>query len=403
MNYQHSPFKKPDAHKALQIPVYQTVAFEFDTAEEMEAAFTGKTADHCYSRISNPTVQFFEDRVKQVTGAYSVTAMNSGMAAISNILITLARSGSNIVTSTHLFGNTWSFLKSTLAEFGVETRFCDLTNLDEISANLDENTCALFLEIITNPQMEVADLKAISELTKKAGVPLVADTTIVPFCAWNAGGFGVDIEIVSSTKYISGGATGLGGLIIDYGRFNWENSPKLKSVATQTGNGAFSSKLLKEIHRNLGACMTPQAAYMQTLGMETLQVRYERMAWSCFELAEKISGIDGIVSVNYTGLPSNPFYEISCRQFGLLPGAMLTFDLESRERCYSFMNKLKLIKRATNLFDNKSLAIHPASTIFGNFSEEVRRSMDVRQETIRLSVGLEDPEELLKDIEDSLK
>lgn len=403
MNYQHSPFKKPDAHKALQIPVYQTVAFEFDTAEEMEAAFTGKTADHCYSRISNPTVQFFEDRVKQVTGAYSVTAMNSGMAAISNALITLARSGSNIVTSTHLFGNTWSFLKSTLAEFGVETRFCDLTNLDEISAHLDENTCALFLEIITNPQMEVADLKAISELTKKAGVPLVADTTIVPFCAWNAGGFGVDIEIVSSTKYISGGATGLGGLIIDYGRFNWENSPKLKSVATQTGNGAFSSKLLKEIHRNLGAYMTPQAAYMQTLGMETLQVRYERMAWSCFELAEKISGIDGIVSVNYTGLPSNPFYEISCRQFGPLPGAMLTFDLESRERCYSFMNKLKLIKRATNLFDNKSLAIHPASTIFGNFSEEVRRSMDVRQETIRLSVGLEDPEELLKDIEDSLK
>lgn len=403
MNYQHSPFKKPDAHKALQIPVYQTVAFEFDTAEEMEAAFTGKTADHCYSRISNPTVQFFEDRVKQVTGAYSVTAMNSGMAAISNALITLARSGSNIVTSTHLFGNTWSFLKSTLAEFGVETRFCDLTNLDEISAYLDENTCALFLEIITNPQMEVADLKAISELTKKAGVPLVADTTIVPFCAWNAGGFGVDIEIVSSTKYISGGATGLGGLIIDYGRFNWENSPKLKSVATQTGNGAFSSKLLKEIHRNLGAYMTPQAAYMQTLGMETLQVRYERMAWSCFELAEKISGIDGIVSVNYTGLPSNPFYEISCRQFGPLPGAMLTFDLESRERCYSFMNKLKLIKRATNLFDNKSLAIHPASTIFGNFSEEVRRSMDVRQETIRLSVGLEDPEELLKDIEDSLK
>jgi len=402
MNYQHSPFRKPDAHKALQIPIYQTAAFEFDTAEEMEAAFTGKIADHCYSRISNPTVQFFEDRVKQVTGAYSVTAMNSGMAAISNALLTLARAGSNIVTSPHLFGNTWSFLKSTLAEFGVETRFCDLTNTDEIAANLDENTCALFLEIITNPQMEVADLKEISRLTKKTGVPIVADTTIVPFCVWNAGDFGVDIEIVSSTKYISGGATGLGGLIIDYGRFNWENSPKLKSLAVQAGYGAFSTKLLKEIHRNLGACMTPQAAYMQTLGMETLQVRYERAAWSCFELAEKMSDIDGIVSVNYTGLPSNPFYEISCRQFGLLPGAMLTFDLESRERCYSFMNRLKLIKRATNLFDNKSLAIHPASTIFGNYSEEVRRSMDVRQETIRLSVGLEDPEELLEDIVNSL-
>lgn len=403
MNYQHSPFRKPDAHKSLQMPIYHTAAYEFDSAEEMEAAFTGKTSDHCYSRISNPTVQFFEDRVKQVTGAYSVTAMNSGMAAISNAIFTIARSGSNIVTSPHLFGNTWSFFKSTIAEFGVETRFCDLTNPEDVKSNIDENTCAIFLEIITNPQMEVADIGALSEIAKKCGVPLIADTTIIPFCSWNAGEFGVDIEIVSSTKYISGGATSLGGLIIDYGNFNWEQSPKLKQLSLMFGIGTFTSKLLKEIHRNLGACMTPQVAYMQTLGMETLQVRYERVAWSCMELAEKMSTLKGIVAVNYTGLPSNPFYEISCKQFGPTPGAMLTFDLESREKCFSFMNKLQLIKRATNLFDNKSLAIHPASTIYGNFSEEVRLSMDVHQETIRLSVGLEDPKDLLEDIKNSLK
>jgi len=402
MNYQHTPFAKPDAYNALQIPIYQSAAFEFDTAEEMEAAFTGKSPEHCYSRITNPTVQYFEEKVRSITGASSVTALNSGMAAISNAMITLARAGSNIVTSPHLFGNTYSFFKATLAEFGVETRFCDLTNLKEVKANLDENTCAIFLEVITNPQMEVVDLKAISEMAVQAGVPLVADTTIVPFCAWKAKDFGIHIELVSSTKYISGGATSLGGLIIDYGNFNWKKSPKLKDLAIQTGPNAFTFKLRKEIHRNLGAYMTPQVAYLQTLGMETLCVRYERAAGSCLQLAEKLKNVDGIVSVNYTGLKDNMFNQLSEKQFGLLPGAMLTIDLESREKCFSFMNNLKLIKRATNLFDNKSLAIHPASTIFGTFTEEVRQSMNVRQETIRLSIGLEDVESLLEDITNSL-
>jgi len=402
MNYQHTPFAKPDAYNALQIPIYQSAAFEFYTAEEMEAAFIGKSSDHCYSRITNPTVQFFEERVRSVTGAGSVTALNSGMAAISNAIITLARAGSNIVTSPHLFGNTYSFFKSTMAEFGVETRFCDLTNLEEVKSNIDENTCALFLEIITNPQLEVVDLKALSEIAVKAGVPLVADTTIVPFCAWKAKDFGIHIELVSSTKYISGGATSLGGLIIDYCNFDWKTSPKLKDLAKQFGPNAFTFKLRKEIHRNLGAYMTPQVAYLQTLGMETLSLRFEKAAGTCLQLAEKLQKVDGIVSVNYTGLKSNVFKELSDRQFGPLPGAMLTIDLENRERCFAFMNSLKLIKRATNLFDNKSLAIHPASTIFGTFTEEVRQSMNVRQETIRLSIGLEDTESILTDITNSL-
>ncbi|MDD4923006.1 MAG: PLP-dependent transferase, partial [Bacteroidales bacterium] len=362
MNYQHTPYAKPDPYNALQIPIYQTAAFEFDTAEEMEAAFTGKAPDHCYSRITNPTVQYFEERVRAITEANSVTALNSGMAAISNAIITLARMGSNIVTSPHLFGNTYAFFKSTLAAFGVETRFCDLTNPDEVKANIDENTCALFLEVITNPQMEVADLKLLSEIAVNAGVPLMADTTVVPFCAWKAKDFGVHIEIISSTKYISGGATSLGGLLIDHGTFDWKNSPKLKELAAQVGSNAFTFKLRREIHRNLGAYMTPQVAYLQTLGIETLQIRFERAAETCLRLSEKLEKLEGIVSVNYNGLKNNAFNSLSTKQFGPLPGAMLTIDLESRERCFAFMNNLKLIKRATNLFDNKTLAIHPAST-----------------------------------------
>lgn len=399
----HTEYTKPDAYNALSMPVYNSAAYEFESAEQMELAFTGKTADFAYSRISNPTVQYFEDRVKAITGAASVTALNSGMAAISNAIITIAKSGSNIVTSRHLFGNTYSFFASTLAAFGVETRFCDLTNADETEAQIDENTCALFLEIITNPQMEVADLKVLSAICKAKNIPLVADTTIIPFTVFKAKDFGVDIEIVSSTKYISGGATSLGGLIVDYGTFDWLSSPKLHVLAKDSGNMAFTVKLKKEIHRNLGAYMTPQVAYMQTLGLETMDLRYERSTNTCFELVTKLSGLAQISSVNYNGLAGNKFHQLAVSQFGAKPGAMFTFNLASREACFAFLNKLKLIKRATNLFDNKSLAIHPASTIYGNFTAEMRKAMNVSDCTIRISVGLEDSADLFEDFVQALQ
>ena len=274
----HTEYTKPDAYNALSMPVYNSAAYEFDSAEQMELAFTGKTADFAYSRISNPTVQYFEDRVKTITGAASVTALNSGMAAISNAIISIAKSGSNIVTSRHLFGNTYSFFASTMAAFGVETRFCDLTNTEETEAQIDENTCALFLEIITNPQMEVADLNALSAICKAKNIPFIADTTIVPFTVFKAMDFGIDIELVSSTKYISGGATSVGGLILDYGTFNWLSSPKLHVLAKDFGNMAFTVKLKKEIHRNLGAYMTPQVAYMPPLGLETIGYKTFRIS-----------------------------------------------------------------------------------------------------------------------------
>ena len=399
----HTPYAKPDVYNALSMPIYHSAAYEFDSAEQMELAFTGRATDHTYSRITNPTVQYFEDRVRTITGAFSVTALNSGMAAITNAIITVAKSGSNIVTSRHLFGNTYSFFASTLSAFGVEIRFCDLTNPDEVESHIDANTCAVFLEIITNPQLEVADLKAISAIAKEKGVPLIADTTIIPFCAFKAKDFGIDIEIVSSTKYISGGATGLGGLILDYGNFDWLSSPKLHVMAKEFGHAAFTAKLRKEIHRNLGAYMTPQAAYMQTLGLETLNLRYKQATSNCMQLVEKLSELPEVESVNYTGLSSNKYHELSKAQFGENPGAMFTFNLASREACFRFMNKLKLIKRATNLFDNKTLAIHPASTIYGTFTPEVRKEMNVSDKTIRMSVGLEEVADLLKDIKHALK
>ncbi|WP_281671365.1 PLP-dependent transferase [Rikenella microfusus] len=398
-------YGKPDPHGALNMPVYQNAAYGFPTAEAMELAFTGRTADHAYSRITNPTVEYFERRVRQATGALGVTAFNSGMAAVANLLLTLARAGDNVVASPHLFGNTYSLLASTLADFGVETRFADMTDPEAVAAAIDGDTCAVFLEIITNPQLEVADLTALSAVCRAAGVPLAADTTVVPFPAFRAREFGVDLEVVSSTKYLAAG-TGLGGLLVDYGTFDWSLRPKLARAAEVYGvapREAFTAKLRREVHRNLGAYMTPQAAWQQSLGLETLEVRYARASRTASEVARALDGWPGIAAVNYPGLPSNRFYRVALRQFGEAPGAMLTFDLASQAACYGFLDRLQSICRATNLFDNKSLAIHPWSTIFGTFSEQVRREMDISPCTIRLSVGLEDAEDLLADIRRALE
>ncbi len=398
INTLHKNFPKDDPYGAVNMPVYHSASYEFASAKEMEEAFQGRSSAHTYSRISNPTVEYFENRIKEITGAFSVTALNSGMAAISNSIFTLAKAGTNIITSKHLFGNTYSFLATSIAEFGVETRFCDLTKTDEVERFIDENTVCIFLEIVTNPQLEVVDLQKLAEIAKSNKIPLIADTTIIPFGYFKAKDYGIDIEIVSTTKYISGGATSVGGVIIDYGQFDWTNNPKLNITAKDFGSQTFTIKLKKEIHRNLGAYMTPHTAYMQTLGLETMILRYEKASTTCLALAQKLEKTTGIESVNYIGLESNPFHELSKKQFNNSYGAMMTFNLKDKESCYQLLDKLQLIKRATNLFDNKTLAIHPSSTIYGNFSDEAKAQMNVLDKTIRLSIGLEDVEDLYLDI-----
>lgn len=409
-NYETSilstPYAKPDVFGALAQPVYHSAAFEFPSAKAMSDAFCGRSPEHSYSRISNPTVQNFERRVARYTGAMSVTALNTGMAAISGMLLSIVQQGANIVTSRHLFGNTFSLMSQTLAQFGVEMRTADLCNIGETERLLDANTCALYLEIITNPQMEVADLAALAAMAHAHGVPVIADSTIVPFTAFHAKDFGVDIEVISSTKYISGGATGLGGLILDYGTFDWTQSPSeaLRQRAKRVGKkAAFTARLKTEILTNLGIMMTPHEAYMQTLGLETLDLRFRRQASSALWLSQQLQAEPRIRRVNYTALEGNPFRELSERQFGPLPGAMLTIDLSSQEECFAFIDALRLVHRATNLFDHRSLAIHPASTIYGLFSPEERQQMDVADTTVRLSIGLENPEDILADIRQALE
>ena len=384
----HLEYERRDAYDSLSVPVYNTLAYEFDNAAVMAEAFTDKIKAPDYSRVENPTVTNLERRVAALTDAAHATAFNSGMAAISNTFMSLAAQGKNIVTSKHLFGNTYALLVATLRRFGVKVRLRDLTNIEEVREAIDDDTCCVFLEILTNPQLEVADLKAISEVAHEKNVPLVVDSTVIPFTQFSAKNLGVDIEVVSSSKYVSGGATSLGGLVIDYG------TPY---------NGDFAKRLYGEMLFNFGAYMTPQVAYMQTIGLETLDARYRVQSSNALELAKKLRTLPQIQYVNYVGLEDNPYHELAQHQFGKTAGAMICIDLESKEACFNFLNNLKLIHRATNLFDNRSLAIHPASTIFGAFSENMRKSMDVKDTTIRLSVGLEDVDDLFEDIKQAVE
>ena len=399
-------YQKPDAYGALSMPVYYTAAFEFPNAKAMSDAFCGRSMAPSYSRIANPTTSYLEERVRQATGATSVTALTTGMAAIAYALIGVSGAGLNIVASRHLFGNSVALLRDTLGALGVETRFADFTDPAEVEALLDDKTAALFFEIITNPQLYVADIRALADVASRAGIPLIADTTIVPFSVLHAQEFGVDIEVVSSTKYISGGGTGLGGLLIDYGRYDWQQHPLpalRKSVKRVGRRMAFTARVKTELITNLGALMTPQAAYMETLGLDTLDLRYRRQAGTALWLADACRQFPAIKRVNYPGLEDNPYHDLAGRQFGELAGAVFTIDLESRQACFDFIDRLTVIRRATNLFDRKSLAIHPASTIFGLFTPEQRASMDVPETTVRISAGLEDPEDLLADIAQALQ
>lgn len=370
-----TPFQKRDAYGSLSFPVYNTAAYEFDTAHDMTEAFSGRVLEPDYSRVMNPTVTYFENRVKALSGAENVFAMNTGMAAILNALLVFAEAGKTIVTSNHLFGNTYALITKTLARLGVKAQIADLTDTETLDRTIADDACLIFAEYITNPQLEVVDLKKLSQVAHKHGVPLIVDTTIVPFTELNAREQGVDVEVLSSTKYISGGATSLGGLILDYGTFEQVNK-----------------RIRFEFLFNIGSYMTPQVAYMQTLGLETLNVRYQKQAQNALDLARALQKLPEVKRVNYPGL-----------ERGEKIGAMLTIDLESEQKCFDFINRLKLIRRATNLFDNKSLAIHPYSTIFVGFTPEEKKNMDVLDTTIRLSMGLEDVEDLLEDIEQALK
>jgi O-acetylhomoserine (thiol)-lyase len=399
----HGGVRKKDPHGTLRTPVYDSVAFEYEKADDMRLAFEGKKLAHSYSRISNPTVEDFEERIKGISGGIGVLAVSSGMAAISNMVLALAESGSRIVASRFLFGNTLSLFEHTLKPWGLSVDYVDTTDPKQVEAAITDQTRAVFVEIITNPQLQVPDIEALSKITRANGVPLVVDGTTTSFGLFSSKSFGADIEVISSTKSISGGATSVGGLIVDNGLFDWSKNPKTRSWAEKAGPKAFLVYLRREVFRNIGACLSPHNAYLQILGLETLELRLKKSSENALALAHQIELHPKVRSVNYPGLKNSPWNAAAQKQFANGYGALLCFELGGRDECFHFLDKLKTIRRATNINDNKTLAIHPASTIFSEYSSSERKLMGVPDSLVRLSIGIENLEDLWIDIAQALE
>jgi O-acetylhomoserine (thiol)-lyase len=396
------PYLKSDPHKALQMPVYEAVAFEFDSAEQIEANFKGEYIAHVYSRTSNPTVEYLELKMKTLTGSFGVLAVSSGMSAISDALLAVCKTGDNIISGNQLFGHTFALFNQTFADLGIEVRFSKLQNSEEIEKLIDKNTRAIYFETVTNPQLVIADLEMLSAVSRDHNILLICDSTMTPPNVFNAGEQGVNIEVLSATKYISGGATTFGGMIIDHGNFDWEMNPNVKPFSDKFGKGGFIARLRKNIYRNIGTSMTPQTAKLMIQGIDILELRVQRCFENCIALGKFLSDNEKVKRVDYPGLKSDPGYLLAQKQFKGIPGTIMSFDLESKEACFVFMNKLKFIRRATNLNDNKTLIIHPYSTIYCEFPESARKEAGIRNTMMRLSVGIENIEDLISDISQAL-
>ena len=395
-------YAKPDPHNSLQIPLYESVAFEFDSAEKMEANFKGEYIAHVYSRTSSPTVEYFELKLKALTESHAVLAVSSGMAAISDTILAITKAGENIISGSQLFGHTYALFQQTLPEFGVETRFSNLKSQPEIEQLINDKTRAIYFETVTNPQLEIADIEMLAGIAKKHNILLIADSTMTPPNVFSAGKMGVNIEVVSTTKYISGGATSFGGAIIDHGNFDWTINPNLAKYTEKLAKNAFIAKLRKNIYRNTGGSMAPQTAKFMIQGLDILEIRVEKCYQNCMALGGFFESHPKIKRIDYPGLKTDLKFQLSEKYFNGVPGTIMTFDLESKEACFAFMNRLQIIHRATNLNDNKTLIIHPYSTIYAEFTENERKTAGIRDTMMRLSVGIENVEDLIKDIEQAL-
>ena len=397
----HCDITKKDVHGAIKYPIYAGVAFHFKSAEELEDAFAYRKPAHAYSRVTNPTVELFEHKMNSLENGRGALAVASGMAAISNVFLNLVRRDENIVSTNSLFGNTYSFFKNTLKNFGIETRFVNIHDLAQVRDAIDSKTRTVFLETISNPKMSVPDIGEIAEISHKKGVAVVVDGTVTTPYLFNGKDFGVDVTVHSSTKLISGGATSIGGVIVDLGNCTWSGYPSLENYQ-KMGGMAFLVRLRKEVYRDIGACMAPQAAYLHSLGLETLSLRVEKVCQNTQKIAEYLNENSKTKSVNYPGLADSSFHHLAQKQFNQLFGGVLSFELADKPTCFRFLNQLKIVKRATNLGDNTSLILHPASTIFHEYTQQEKEVMGVTEGLIRLSVGIENVEDLIGDIQQAL-
>ncbi len=392
----HTLKPEKENYGATQTPVYQVSAFAYDTAEQLEKVFNNKAVGFSYSRVGNPTVDAFEKRVAAIEGGIGAVACSSGMAAITAVFLSILQSGDEIIVSSGLFGGTIELLHD-LDVLGITVRFVDNITADSVRENITDCTKAVFTELIGNPKLNVVDLESVSQVCHENGIPLIVDsTTATPFLVRPVK-HGADIVIHSSSKYINGGGNSVSGIIVDGGTFNWNNEKySVMGKYLKFGKFALLFRLRNDIWRNTGGCLSPFNAFMNIVGLDTLGLRMERICDNALKLAEFLSTVDGI-EVNYPALSSSPCYDIAKKYFGGRGGGIITVRAGSREKAFRLINSLEYALIATNIGDVKTLVIHPASTIYTHSTEEQKINAGVYDDTIRISVGIEDIDDIIAD------
>jgi O-acetylhomoserine (thiol)-lyase len=389
----------PGPSGATKTPIVQASAFAYDSAEELEDIFKGRNLGQVYTRIGNPTMESLEKRLAAIEEGIAAIVTASGMAAISTAVMAIVRSGDEILSSSSLFGGTYSLFRDTLSNYGIKSRFVDPSDLAALEAGVNDSTRLIFLESIGNPKMDVPDIAACAAIARKHGIPLMVDATVsTPYLA-RVKDLGADIIIHSTSKFINGTANSIGGAIIDAGSFDWSSPkfPHFESFHKKYRSFAFTARTRKLIHKDFGACAAPMNSFLLGEGLETLALRMERHCCNALKLARFLNSHQKVCWVNYPGLPDSPFHEVADRQFAGRFGGVLTFGLANKSSAFTLINGLRLAKNLANIGDTKTLVIHPASTICADYTPEVKALMGVSEELVRVSVGIEDIDDILED------
>ncbi len=396
----------PDEGTGATIPpIFQSTAFAYPSAEALEAVFAGREAGYVYTRINNPTVDHFERRVNVLEDGLGAVACASGMAAITAAALALAGAGDEIVSANSIFGGTYSLFHDTLGRCGITTRFVEATDVDAYRQALGDRTKLIFVETIGNPKLDVPDIAAIGRLARERGIALVVDNTVTTPLLVRPRELGADIVIHSASKYISGQGHAIGGVIVDCGTCDWSNAryEYLRPFHQRVQQFALLAALRNQVSKNLGGCLAPFNAFLLTLGLETLGVRMERHCSNAVAVAEFLGTHGKVEQVRYPGLAAHPDHGVASRQFHGRYGALLALRLGSRECCFRFINRLQRVRNLANMGDARTLVIHPASTFCRDLSAEQREAVGAGEDLVRLSVGLEHPDDILADIEQALK
>ncbi|NNF39937.1 MAG: aminotransferase class V-fold PLP-dependent enzyme, partial [Woeseiaceae bacterium] len=412
----HAGFKSDSATKAVAVPIYQTVAYEFDNAQHGADLFNLAVPGNIYTRIMNPTVDILEQRCAELEGGIAGLGLSAGSAAIHYAILTLAEKGNNIVTVPLLYGGTYTLFKHMLPKLGIEVRFSKDDNVASMEGLIDEKTTAVFCESIGNPAGNVVDIEALANMAHEHGVPLIVDNTVATPALIKPIEWGADIVADSLTKYMGGHGNSLGGVIVDSGNFPWAEYPDKFHMLTQPeesyhgvvytealGAAAYIGRARTVPLRNTGSAMSPMNAFLILQGMQTLPLRMERHCENALAVAKYLSEDSRVAWVNFAGLPESPYFELAQKYTNGRPSALLSFGVKGGfDAAVKFYDSLELFLRLVNIGDVKSLAAHPASTTHRQLSADELASAGVTGDMVRLCIGIEHIDDIIADLDQAL-